>query len=63
MMDAGFLGKIDGPFICLIAAILWHSLRCWQSGIIEDKVAFTRSSAGGGIRNVDLWFSKVSGFL
>ena len=27
MTDEGFLGKIDGPFICLTAAILSHSLQ------------------------------------
>jgi len=28
MRDARFLGKIDGPFIGLTAAMLYHSLRC-----------------------------------
>ena len=63
MTDAEFLGKIDGPFICLTAAMLCHSLRCWRTGIFIDKVAFTRSNAGGKISRADLWFSGVSGSL
>ena len=63
MMDAGFLGKIDGLFICLTAAILCHLLQCCRSGPIEDKVALTRSNAGGKIKNGDLRFSTVSGSL
>ena len=60
MTDAEFLGKNDGPFICLTAAILYHSLRCWRFGVFEDKVAFSRSNAGGKINNADLQFSTVS---
>jgi hypothetical protein len=63
MTDARFLGKIDGPFICLTAAMLCHSLRCWRTGIFIDKVVFTRSNAGGKINRADLWFSGVSGSL
>jgi len=63
MTDAGFLGKIDGLFICLTVAILCHSLRCWRSGNFEDKVAFMRSNAGGKIKNADLRFSTLSRFL
>ena len=63
MTDARFLGKIDGPFICLTAAMLCHSLRCWQTGIFIDKVVFTHSNAGRKINRADLWFSGVSGSL
>jgi len=42
-----FLGKIDGPLICLTVAMLCHSLRCWRTRIFIDKVVFTRSNAGG----------------
>ena len=63
MTDAGFLGKIDGKFICLTAAMLCHSLRCWKTGIFIDKVAFTRSNAGGKINHAGLQFSGVSGSL
>jgi len=63
MTDARFLGKIDGPFLCLTAAMLYHSLRCWRTGIFIDKVVFTRSNAGGKINRADLWFSGVSGPL
>lgn len=47
MKDEGFLGKINGPFICLTAAILCHSLRCWRTGIFIDKVPFTRANSRG----------------
>ena len=63
MTEAGFIGKIDGPFIFLTAAMLCHSLRCWRTGIFIDKVAFTRSNAGGKIKGADLWFLGVSGSL
>ena len=61
MTDEGFLDKIDGPFICLTAAILCHSLRCWRTGICIDNVAFTRATSGGKKNNVSLLFSNVSG--
>ena len=60
MVDAGFLVKIYGPFICLTAAILYHSLQCWRSRVFKDKVAFTHSNAGDKINNADLRFSTVS---
>jgi len=61
MKDEGFLDKIDGPFICLTAAILCHSLRCWRTGICIDNVAFTRATSGGKNNNVYWQVSKVSG--
>jgi len=61
MMDEGFLYKIDGPFICLTAAILWHSLRSWRTGNFINNVAFTRASSKGTTNNADLGFSEVSG--
>jgi len=62
-MDKGFLGKINGPFLCLTAAILSHSLRCWWTGNFIDNVAFTRASSKGKTNNLDLRFSDVSGSL
>jgi len=59
MVDEGFLGKIDGPFICLTAAILCHSLRCWWTGNSIDNVAFTRAYSKGKTNNADLRFSEV----
>jgi hypothetical protein len=47
MMDDGFLEKINGPFLCLSAAILCHALRCWQTGKFIDDVNFTRFSSQG----------------
>jgi len=37
MTDVRLLGKIDGPFICLTAAMLCHLLRCWRTGILSIK--------------------------
>jgi hypothetical protein len=48
-MDEEFLGKIDGPLICLTAAILCHSLRCWRTGDFIDNMPFTRANCGGKI--------------
>jgi len=59
MTDEGFLDKIDCPFICLTAAILCHSLRCWWTGICIDNVAFTRATSGGKKNNVYWQVSKV----
>jgi len=63
MPHTRFLGKIDGLFISLTAAILCHSLRCRPSGIFEDKVAFTRSNAGSKIKTMYMRCSTVSGSL
>jgi len=62
-MDERFLGKIDGPFICLAAAILCHSLRCWWTGDFIDNVPFRRVNCGGKMNSAYLWFSKVCGSL
>jgi len=63
MTGARFLGKIDGPFICLTVTMLCHLLQCWRTGIFINKLAFTRSNARGKINRGDLWFSRVSGSL
>jgi len=61
MTDEGFLDKIVGPFICLTAAILCHSLRCWRTGMCIDNVAFTRATSGRKKKNLYWQVSKVSG--
>ena len=58
-MDERFLGKIDGPFICLLC----HSLRCWRTGDFIDNVPFMRGNCGGKMNSAYLWFSKVCGSL
>jgi len=63
MMDEGFLDKIDGPFICLTAAILCHSLPCWRTRNFIDNVPFTRASSKGKTNNAELRFAEVSGSL
>jgi len=63
MTDARFLGKTDSPFLCLTAAMLCHSLRCWRTGIFIDKVVFMQSNDGGKINRADLWLSGVAGSL
>jgi len=60
MMDESFPDQIDRPFICLIAAILCHSLRCWRTGIGIDNVAFTRATSEGKRNSVYWQVSKVS---
>jgi len=61
MTDDGFLDKIDGPFICLTAAILCHSLRSWWTGICIDDVAFTRATSGRKKNHVYWQVAKGSG--
>jgi len=56
MMDKEFLGKIDVPFISLIAAILCHSLQCWRTGNLLDTVPFTHASSKGKTNNPDVRF-------
>ena len=63
MMDEGLLGKIDSPFICLTAAILCDSLRCWRTGNFINNVALTRASSKFRTNNADLRFSEMSGSL
>jgi len=63
MMDEGFLDKIDGPLICLGAAILCNSVRCWQTGNFIDNVAFALASSKGKTNNTHWRFSEVSGSL
>ena len=62
-MDEGFLGMIDSPFVCLTAAILCHSLRCWRTGDFIENVPFTQANCGGKLNSVYLWFAKVCGSL
>ena len=60
IMDEGFLGKIDGPFICLRAAILSHLLRCWRTGNFIDNVSFTLARSKSKSNKANLRFSEVS---
>ena len=62
-MDERFLDRIDGSFICLTAAILCYSLRCWWTEDFINNVPFTRANCGGKMNSVYLWFSKVCGPL
>ena len=62
-MDEGFLGKIDGPHICLTAAILCHSLQGWRTGDFIEYVPFTLANCIVRINSAYLWFWKVYGSL
>jgi len=62
-MDEGFVGKINGPFICLTAAILCHSVQCWRTGNFIDNLACTRASSKGKTTKADLRIPEVSGSL
>ena len=46
-MDPVCLEKINPTFLCLTTAILYHALRCWQTGLFIDDVHFTRSNSRG----------------
>ena len=46
-MDPEFLEKINPTLLCLTTAILWHALRCWQTGLFMDEVYFTCSYSRG----------------
>ena len=63
MIDEEFLGKVDGPFIYLTAAILCHSLRCWRTGNFMVNVAFTRASSESKTNNALLRVSELLGSL
>ena len=58
-MDEGFLGKIDGPFICLTTAILCHFLQCWRTGDFVNNVPFMRANCRDMMNSAYLCFSKV----
>ena len=53
-MDEGYLSKINGPFICLTAAILCHSLQCWLTGDFIDNVPVTLANCGGKMNSAYL---------
>ena len=61
MMDEEFLDRIDGPFIHLTTAILYHSLRCWLTGNFINNLPFTRANGGGKIYNA--YSREVTGRL
>jgi len=54
MMAEGFIGKINGTFIYLSAAMLCYSLQWCPTGNILDTVAFTDACSKGMTNNVDL---------
>ena len=62
-MHEGFLGKIDGPFTYLTAAILCYSLQSWRTGDFIDNVPFMRPNCRGKMNCAYLWFSKLYGSL
>ena len=35
--DPKFLDRVNGAFICLVATAIWHSLKAWKTGGLNDK--------------------------
>ena len=35
--DTKFLDRVNGAFICLVATAIWHSLKAWNIGTLNDK--------------------------
>jgi hypothetical protein len=46
-MDTDFDDKINGNFLCLISAILCHTLRAWQTGTYVEPRDFKRETSLG----------------
>jgi len=63
MMDQRFLRRLDAPLICKTAAILGHSLQCWQTGNLIANGTSILASSKGKTNNADLRFSELSGSL
>ena len=42
-----FLRHINGTIICLMCAILYHTLRAWKSGAYKDPGDFKPEAVGG----------------
>ena len=49
-IDNKFLGRINGPFICLTAAVLCHTLRAWKTGSYLDPNNFKQNMSRGGLK-------------
>jgi hypothetical protein len=45
--DTDFEDKINGNFLCLISAILCHTLRAWQTGTYVEPRDFKRETSLG----------------
>jgi len=42
-----FLGRINGPMVCLTCDILYHTLRAWQTGIYLQTCVFKPEAVAG----------------
>ena len=47
IVDPVFLGRINSTMICLMCAIIGHTLRAWQTGVCKDQGHFKPEAAGG----------------
>ena len=54
IIDKTFLERINGQFICLIAACLAHSLRNWDKDD-NEKFYFRHDNVGGKLDFVFYW--------
>jgi hypothetical protein len=46
-VDKGFKEKINGSFLCLISAVICHTLRAWQTGTYVEPRDFKRETSLG----------------
>ena len=46
IMNPAFLGPIKGTMICLMCAIICHTVRAWQTGVYNNQGDFKPEAAG-----------------
>jgi len=47
IIDAAFLGHINGTMICLTCTIICHARSAWQTGVSKDQGDFKPEAARG----------------
>jgi len=47
IVDLAFLGRINGTMICLMCAIICHTLWAWQTGVYKNQGHFKPYAARG----------------
>ena len=47
IVERDFLGRINSTMICLMCAILCHTLREWQTGVYVEPCEFKPDTVGG----------------
>lgn len=47
MKDGGFVERINDVFVCLFATAIYHCLKQWSTGLLDDRVEFKKENREG----------------